>query len=238
MKINPHHKAILAEIKAQSGVGTSHTFLDSYLGNSNFRYAINAPKLRAIAKDWARSNKTLTSTAFCDVVDSFIHGPSSTEKVMGGIILDCATKEQSQFDPKIFDKWLDQLVGWAEVDSVCTGRFTIKSVPDQWNKWEKIIKRFAKSKNIQKRRASLVLFCSPIRYSTETSMRDLAFQNIDLLKNEKEGLITKAVSWLLRSMIKNFKREVAEYVDENRTSLPPIAVRETMITLKTGKKTK
>jgi 3-methyladenine DNA glycosylase AlkD len=170
-------------------------------------------------------------------VDSLIHGPSSTEKVMGGILLDCATAQQSQFDPKIFDEWLDQLVGWAEVDAVCTGKFTIKSVPAQWNKWGKIIKRFAKSKNIQKRRASLVLFCSPIVHCQDEALADLAFQNIDLLKHEKEVLITKAISWLLRSMIKHHKSNVIEYLQDNAGALPSIAVRETTVKLNTGTKT-
>ena len=238
MKINPHHNAILAEIKAHSDVATSHTFLDSYLGNSHFRYAINAPKLRAIAKEWARNNKSLSSREFCDVVDSLINAPSSTEKVMGGIILDCATQAQSDFDPKIFDQWLNQLIGWAEVDSVCTGKFTIKAIPARWAKWEKLLRSFVKSKNINKRRASLVLLCSPIRYCTDESMAAMAFNNIDQLKQEKEVLITKAISWLLRSMIKNFKKEVADYISKNKASLPPIAVRETVTVLKTGKKTK
>jgi 3-methyladenine DNA glycosylase AlkD len=237
VKINKHHKAILEEIKAHSGVGTSHTFLDSYLGNSNFRYAINAPKLRAIAKEWGRNNKMLTSKQFCDVVDSLVHGPSSTEKMMAGIILDCATSDQSQFDPTIFDEWLEQLIGWAEVDAVCTGKFMIKSIPSQWNKWEKIIKRFAKSRNIQKRRASLVLFCSPIVHCEDAALADLAFQNIDLLKHEKEGLITKAISWLLRSMIKHHKSKIIEYLQANSKSLPAIAVRETTVKLTTGTKT-
>jgi 3-methyladenine DNA glycosylase AlkD len=236
VKINVHHQSILEEIKAKSGVGTSHTLLDSYLGNSNFRYAITAPKLRTIAKEWARRNKTLTSNQFCDVVDSLIHGSSSTEKVMGGIILDCATKEQWQFDPKVFDEWLDQLEGWAEVDAVCTGKFMIKSIPGQWEKWEKIIRRFAKSKNIQKRRASLVLFCSPIVHCEDPALAKVAFENIELLKHEKEILLTKAISWLLRSMIKHHKKAVTEYLNENEKNLPPIAVRETKIKLKTGRK--
>ncbi|MBI2314815.1 DNA alkylation repair protein [Candidatus Daviesbacteria bacterium] len=34
-------------------------------------------------------------------------------------------------------------------------------------------------------------------------MADLAFENIDKLKAEKDVLITKAISWVLRSLIKN-----------------------------------
>jgi 3-methyladenine DNA glycosylase AlkD len=237
VKENVHHITILNEIKAQSGVGTSHTFLDSYLGNSHPRYPIAAPKLREIAKAWSRNNKALTSTEFRDVVDSLIHAPSSTEKVMAGMIMDYASKDQIKFDPRIFDTWLDQLEGWAEVDAVCTGKYTINAILEDWDKWEKLLRRFSRSKNIHKRRASLVLLCSPIRYSTDISMASLAFENIDLLKHEKEVLITKAISWLLRSMIKNFKKSVSEYVAKNKSALPAIAVRETLTVLKTGKKT-
>lgn len=238
MKGNVHHRAILKEIESQAGVATSHTFSDSYLGNSHPRYAIAAPALRSIAKAWARQNKDLTSSEFCEVINALVYAPSSTEKIIGGMILDYGTKEQLRFDPKIFDSWLEHLEGWAEVDAVCTGEYTIKAIPTDWDNWEKIIKRFVKSKNIHKRRASLVLFCSPIRYSSDEAMATLAFANIELLKHEKEVLITKAISWLLRSMIKNFKKEVADYVSKNKASLPPIAVRETLVTLRTGKKTK
>jgi 3-methyladenine DNA glycosylase AlkD len=238
VKTNVHHKAILNEIIANSGIPTQHTFSDSYLGNSHPRYLINAPKLRTIAKQWCRENKNLTAKEFCAVVNSLIHAPSSTEKVMGGILMDYATRDQIEFDPKIFGDWLDQLEGWAEVDAVCTGKYTIKAIPKNWEAWEKILKSFSKSKNIHKRRASLVLLCSPIRYWEDVSMRDFAFRNVDILKKEKDVLITKAISWLLRSMIKLHKNAVSEYLEDNEKSLPPIAVRETLIVLKTGKKTK
>ena len=53
---------------------------------------------------------------------------------------------------------------------------------------------------------------------------------------EKEVLITKAVSWLLRSMIKYYRNEVTDYLNENKESLPKIAVREVSIKLETGRK--
>jgi 3-methyladenine DNA glycosylase AlkD len=237
VKINVHHKAILDQIIANSGAATQHTFSDSYLGNSHPRYAIAAPKLRLIAKEWARGNKQLSADEFCAVVNSLINAPSSTEKVMGGIIMDYGTRDQILFDPKIFNEWLEQLEGWAEVDAVCTGKYTIKAIPEKWQVWERILTRFSKSKNIHKRRASLVLLCSPIRYWADERMRDLAFQNIEALSHEREILITRAISWLLRSMINVHKKAVREFLDSNEKILPSIAVRETRIKLKTGKKT-
>ena len=51
-------------------------------------------------------------------------------------------------------------------------------------------------------------------------------------------MITKAISWLLRSMIRHYKNEVSDYVNAQADTLPKIAVRETLVKLKTGRKTK
>ena len=96
---------------------------------------------------------------------------------------------------------------------------------------------FSKSKNIHKRRASLVILCSPVRKICEKDIANVAFSNINRLKHEKEILITKAISWLLRSMISLYKSEVEKFVRENEDSLPKIAVRETKVKLLTGRKT-
>ena len=154
------------------------------------------------------------------------------------VFLDYTTKDQREFDPQIFDDWLEHLIGWAEVDSVCTGKYTIHAIPNNWNKWKRLLVRFSKSENIQKRRASLVLLCSPMRQTENEEIALAALSIIERLKSEKEILITKAISWLLRSMIKHHKKIVETYVNRNKETLPSIVVRETMTVLKTGKKTK
>lgn len=238
MKINnPHHKEILELIVSLSGEPGARTFTDAYLGNSHPRYAISTPTLRQIAKEWMRDHKALPAQEFEKVLTSLIKGESSTEKMIGGMLMDAATKPQRQFNPKVFDTWLNHLEGWAEVDTICTGQYTITEIPRQWPIWKKIIIEFSKSKDIHKRRASLVLLCSPIRKVNDPDMAKTAFQIIQRLKNEKEILITKAISWLLRSMTTKFKKEVADFVDEFESSLPKIAVRETRVKLLTGKKT-
>lgn len=235
--INPFHAEILQLIKQHAGTPTQHTFVDSYLGNEHPRYPINAPTLRRIAKSWMRDHKEMTPKQFSEMLTSLIEGESSTEKTMAGVLMDYATADQRAFDPKCFDPWLDHLVGWAEVDAVCSGDFTRLQIPLDWKKWKPLLEKLSKSKNIHKRRASLVFLCAPIRHSSEIGMAHTALENIDRLKHEREILITKAVSWLLRSMINQHKKMVADYVKENKSSLPAIAVRETLVKLKTGKKT-
>ena len=232
-----HHSEILRIIKMNSGQATEHTFLDSYLGNTHPRYAINAPTLRLIGKEWMKDHKKLSAVDFQKTLTSLIGGKSSTEKCFAGVLLDASTQDQRRFDPRCFEKWLDHLVGWAEVDSVCTGDYTITAIPGNFSTWKKILIRLSKSKNINKRRASLVFLCSPLRRVKDERLAILALENVDRLKREKENLITRAISWVLRSMANHHKMLLENYLKKNQNELPAIAVRETRTKLKTGKKT-
>lgn len=233
---NKCHNEILDLIRKNSGKPTQHTFLNNYLGNEHMRYPISAPVLRTIAKDWMRNHK-LNVHQFSDLLTSLIQGESSTEKCMAGIMLDYSTKEQRQFDPALFDRWLDDLIGWAEVDSVCTSKYTVTAITSDWKAWKKLLTQFSKSENIHKRRASLVILCAPLRTSYDERLSDLAFQNIKRLKDQPEVLITKAISWVLRSMTRHYRKQLEAYIRENRDTLPKIAVRETLMKLETGRKT-
>ncbi len=235
--MNPLHKEILEQIQHHSGKPTQHTFLDSYLGNSHPRYPISIPALRNIAKEWMIAHCELAASKFAALLTSLIKGKSSTEKCMVGILLDYTSLHQRKFDPNLFDTWLNHLKGWAEVDSLCTGRYSEAEILSQWKIWKPLLIQFSKSNNIHKRRASLVLLCSPLRKSDDARLALLAFQNIDRLKGEKEILITKAISWVLRNMVKHQRAAVVQFMKEEASGLPAIAVRETRRVLETGRKT-
>jgi 3-methyladenine DNA glycosylase AlkD len=234
--MNPLHKEILEQIKLHSGKPTQHTFLDSYLGNSHPRYSISIPILRKIAKKWMSSHRSLSVSKFAALLTSLIKADSSTEKTLVGILLDYSTMEQRKFDPKLFDRWLNYLQGWAEVDSLCTGRYSDSEILSQWKTWRPQLIKFSKSKNIHKRRASLVLLCSPLRKSVDPRLARMALQNTHRLKNEKEILITKAISWVLRTLAKHHRPTLIQFMN-NESGLPAIAVRETWRVLETGRKT-
>jgi 3-methyladenine DNA glycosylase AlkD len=236
MKPNPHHSEILSAIIRRSGKPTQHTFLDSYLGNTHPRYPIDVPTLRLIAKEWMKDHRDMPAKDFHLMLTGLINAPSATEKCMAGVLLDASTKTQRKFDPHTFDTWLDQLEGWAEVDTVCTGPFTVTEIPNDWQRWKKILVNLSKSKNINKRRASLVLLCSPLSKPGNEHLLPVAFANIDRVKHETPVLITKAISWLLRSAVRYYGADVKKYLAVNKDTLPKIAVRETSVKLKTGKK--
>ena len=131
--------------------------------------------------------------------------------------------------------WLDGLVGWAEVDSLCAW-WTAEELIAGWSKWQRFIRALSRDKNINKRRAALVFLTAPLRRSNDKRLAALAFETIDELKSERDKMITKAVSWLLRSMVPRHKRPLSAYIKKNRQSLPAIAVRETARKIATGRK--
>lgn len=234
---NIHHRELLQAIETNSGTGTAHTFDDAYLGNSHPRYAITAPVLRAIAKAWTREHRDLSSGEFSEVITSLVEGESSTEKMLAGILLDYAGKGQKDFTPKLFLKWLKHLEGWAEVDALCTNKYTRTHLISNWDEWQPILDQLSKKNNLNMKRASLVLLCTPVSHSADPRLADQAFRTIGTLRHHKEILITKAISWLLRSMVRHYRKEVQSYLEKDDGSLPRIAVRETLKKLETGTKT-
>jgi 3-methyladenine DNA glycosylase AlkD len=234
--MNSHHQEILNTIIARSGKTTQHTFLDGYLGNTDPKYPIDNPTLRSIAKGWVRDHLDFTATEFKKLITSLLQGKSATEKVMAGMLLDASQPLHRNFNPAIFEKWLNHVTGWAQVDVLCSGAYAQDEILKQWTEWKKLLIKLSRSSNINKRRASLVLLCAPNRKHKEKKLVAVALANIERLKHEKEILITKAISWLLRCLVKHHKKTIEDYIARNKSTLPAVAVRETLIKIKTGKK--
>ncbi len=234
--MNPQHKKLLAEIKKHKGNGTQHTSSDSYILSGHAYYDVSVPIRRQIVKDWLNENKGISDKDFIAVLDSLYKGKSHEEKTIASYLLDYHHLHRKTIRPKKLNEWLDHLVGWAEVDSLCQNVFTADELLSDWKQWQALIRKLSKDKNINKRRASLVLLTGPTYRSSDRRLRDLAFEMIDTLKHEQPIIITKAISWLLRDMSVQHKKAVSEYLKKNESTLPKVAVRETWRKIKTGKK--
>jgi 3-methyladenine DNA glycosylase AlkD len=105
-----------------------------------------------------------------------------------------------------------------------------------WDEWQAFLRRLAREANINKRRAALVLLTKPIREVDDPRVLRLAFEQVEQLQGERDILITKAVSWLLRSAVKFHPDSVAEFINTHADTLPKIALREVRNKLATGKK--
>ncbi len=237
--MNKYHQEILEEINRVAGTNkkvSSWFNPGSYMGTSKPCINITNPQTREIIKSWVKKHKDISLDELLSFLDSTFTGVSHTERSLGGKILEYLPKQRQAIDPKCLDRWLTGAEGWGEVDSLCQSTFEAKDILASWPEWEKLLKKFVNDPDIHKRRASLVLLTKPASHSDDPRLADLAFENLDKLKTEKDILITKAVSWLLRDLIKYHRGKVEDYLKENSEVLPKIAIREVSNKLRTGKK--
>ncbi len=198
--------------------------------------APTTPQLRASAKAWAARNRTLPAKDLKSVITSLVRDRSALKKTMAGILLGYMPVQRRQLNPGLYDDWLDYTEGWAAVDAICYNNFTAAEMLENFEAWKTLITRLAKSDNSNKRRGAIVLLTKPVKQSPDPRLRQLAFDLIGSTHGEKDILITKAVSWLLRNLIRHHSTAVRRYLGLHKDHLPAIAIRETANKLKHGTK--
>ena len=236
LDIAAEHAALLAELRAAGRPYRGGQQNDSYTGSGRPFFNVSVPELRRISRAWLAAHRGAADPDLLAVTDALFRGEAYEEKVLGAVLLQSNGRIQRQVAPAIVDGWLDGLNGWAEIDSLCGGAFWEDTMAADWTAWRDLVGRLGGETNINKRRAALVLLTAPTRRSDDPRFRDLAFRVIDRLKSERPILITKAVSWLLRSMTTHHATAVEAYLAANAATLPAIAVRETSVKLRTGVK--
>lgn len=236
--MNKYHSEFLKKLKKRSGVGVKNKSYwgQNYIGTSKLSYSIPTPLKIRIVKDWIKKHLYLRISEYTELLNSLYFGKSHDERAVAGKLLEFFPRLRKQLNPLLLKQWLNEAEGWAEVDSICQSNFSAEEILLNWNVWKKMITQFSKDKNVHKRRASLVLLTKPVWQSSDFKLSNLAFENIERLKREKDILITKAISWLLRDLIKKHREEVENYIGKNGNNLPKIAVRETRRKLLTGRK--
>jgi 3-methyladenine DNA glycosylase AlkD len=236
---NKFHSELISEVKAHAKPlsQSQKEKFQRYVGTSKTFYAIGTAAERAIIKGWIRRHPNLTEAEYIELLNSLCQGESINEISIASELLESLPKLRKAVVPRCLDEWLNRVQGWAEVDSFCQSKFSAAEVLSNWKEWEGLLTKLASDDNVHKRRASLVLLTKPVRDSDDTRLADLAFANIDKLKKDTEILVTKAISWLLRDLIKHNRQRVETYLKENENTLPRIAFRETKAKLLTGRKT-
>lgn len=209
---------------------------DSYGSSGQPFYFISAPELRAMTRAWLAAHRNCPDAEVVAVADVLFGGPSHEEKVLGALVLQASARARRQVTPAMVETWLGRVAGWAQVDALCASVFSADDLLRDWPGWRDLIRRLSRDDNGHKGRAALVLLATPTRTSDDPRFRDLAFEVIQRLQAERAILITKAVSWLLRSMAQRHPAVVSAYVEANAAALPAIAVRETRVKLATGTK--
>ncbi len=235
---NPLHRLIRTKLIKLSLKNPSNNrlWVQKYLGSDKPTYAIKSADLIRLGR-LVTENKLTSPAALFDLLDSlYQNGTTHEEIALAGRLLGHFSKFRRQIDLKRLEKWLGSTTGWAEIDILCQSNFTADEIVANFPGWCRLLTKFNRHSNISHRRASLVLLIKAVRHSSDPRIDTLAFANINNLKNEKHILITKAISWLLRALIKNHQGQVSAFIKDNHDILPKTTLREVTTKLLTGKK--
>jgi 3-methyladenine DNA glycosylase AlkD len=230
------HAALVAQLRAAGKPYRGGQQNDSYTGSGHPFFNVSVPEMRRIARAWLAAHRRADAAAQLAVVDRLFRGEAYEEKVLAAVLLGYGRAARASATPAMVDAWLHGLTGWAEIDSLCASVFSAAEMAAAWPEWRELIGRLSGDADIGRRRAALVLLCTPSRTSDDPRFAELAFEVVGRLAPERAILITKAVSWLLRSLATRRPAEVAAYLDAHAAALPAIAVRETRKKLESGTK--
>jgi 3-methyladenine DNA glycosylase AlkD len=236
LDIPAEHAALLAELRAAGRPYRGGIQNDSYSGSGRPFLNVSAPDRRRIIKAWLARCRAAPESELLALADGLFEGETHEERTLGALMLQASSRARRAATPAAVERWLGQLNGWAEIDTLCASVFGPADLDADWPAWKALIERLGGDANINKRRAALVLLVTPTRTSGDVRFRDLGFATVERLEHERDILITKAVSWLLRAMSARHANEVAAYLDAHAVDLPAVALRETHAKLRTGRK--
>ena len=227
---------VTAQLHALPTSNPDQAFIRRYLGTPREVLGVRADDLRKLAKEIAKANQEWDDARGWRCSTRSMPATSSSSAAWPGCCWACCTRCATGWICAHLRGWLAQQAGWAEVDTTCQSSWTDKEVLARWAEWDPFLDELSQAGNISLRRASLVLLVTPLRHNADPRLTQRALANVQRLQDERDRMITKAVSWVLRSMVAEQPETVRRYLDANAGELQATVVREVRKKLETGRK--
>ena len=194
---------------------------------------VRVPIIRKIAKDWIKGNKEITNAEFLDILQALWKQPLFELKSLAQELLITHKKYWKKFDWKIGESWLNEVDNWVHCDVLS---WQILGFLVLWDKSHlKNLKNYLKRPGKWHRRAAIVSLLQLIRAKEIQAKEVLAM--IDRIIDDQEPMVQKAISWVLREMIRaSNEKVVKKYLEQNQNRLAGYVVREVTNKLQTGLK--
>jgi 3-methyladenine DNA glycosylase AlkD len=198
-------------------------------------YGVRVPHLRQIARDWQRAHKDISREDLMALVESMWDGESQEERALAMELLGCYPCRIPDLTWDHFERWRRGLDNWGLTDGLGTailGPWLLAAPDTRLDHLGELIV----DEDVWSRRLALVATVPINRGHTGFTTPVLTLKLIDRVKAERHPMITKAVSWALREMVKKHPDQVAAYLEDNREILAAHVVREVNNKLRTGLK--
>lgn len=214
--MNNLYQKIVEDLKAhedKEGAAIAKTF-HKYHGYES--YGMITPDVRSILRQYKEEIQQLYCKDAFALAMKFYTAHIEEQALAGNYVLqqkiDCITPAKFDF----LDKALDHFRSWSAVDDICVEGGKVLSVLLQ--KYPKeilsLLRKWNKSPNMWKRRASVVPFT---RKNGESGI--YTKEGLELCGNivwSEEDLVRKAVGWALKDLMRGDKQKVLNYVKQMR----------------------
>ncbi|HHY58682.1 MAG TPA: DNA alkylation repair protein [Chloroflexi bacterium] len=228
--------SLTAQLHALPTRTPDQAFIRRYLGTPRPVLGVRADDLRKLAKATTQRYKQWPDAQWLTLLDHLYGGDIFEQRALAGILLGALHLLRHRLQLAQLRAWLAGQVGWAEVDTTCQSAWTDKEVLARWPEWDAFLEELSASSSVSLRRASLVLLVTSLRRSADPRLTQRALANVQRLQHERDRMITKAISWVLRSMIATQPDAVRTFLDAHAADMQSAIVREVRKKLETGRK--
>jgi 3-methyladenine DNA glycosylase AlkD len=198
-------------------------------------YGLRVWQIRQIVRAWRREHRDVTIDDLLPLVEALWAGESREERLIALELPQHYPFAISQLTWEHFDRWRRDLDNWELTDVLGLGVLGpwVAASPEQREQhlWDLV-----QDEDVWSRRLGLVAIVGLRRARAKVDLLALALGLLDQVKEQPDPAITKAISWVLRELVKEHPGEVAAYLDENVDLLPKHVVREVTNKLTTGRK--
>jgi len=213
MEITDLYSEIVEKLRKEANPKTANDdkFFHKVTGFKS--YGIRATQFSALFKPYKNALKQLNFGKKLELAKMFLKSGFVEEETFGIAILAYATTETRPSDFEFFDEIAVYLNSWGATDyfSLRVLQPLLRAYPSETMRF---LRKWNKSENLWKRRASVVVFTRKIGSSGRFT--DEALELCDNLIWDNEDLVRKGVGWALKDSLRGDKQRVLEYVKNLR----------------------
>jgi len=197
------------ELRSDAERARKEMYWHKTVGDGFRCYGIGAPEFGEIAKKFRQAFKELSFEDRVKLARRFFRSGYGGQMSFGIALLKLNVKEMKPCDFRVLEEVGVCLNNWGAVDGFCIDilRPLLLAYP---NEVLRILRKWNKSENLWKRRASIVVFTR--RVGASGKFTDEVLELCEGLIWDKEDLVRKGAGWALKDAMRGDKKKVLEYV--------------------------
>jgi len=196
-------------------------------------HGVRTPDNRRLAREWSRAHRDVDASETLSLVEALWNAESRDERTLGLEILQLRPDVVRDLDAARFDRWRLDIDNWGVCDFL-GGRILgpwVEAAPKDRLTYLEIL---VGDPHLYSRRLGLVATVHLNRGGG--GYGEWTLRQVDRLIDERDPMITKAVSWALRQMARHQASVVEAYVDSRAERMAALPRREVRNKLRTGRK--